>query len=86
MDVKLPTHLQLVPRQRKLGSIHPSSHTSSWRSNVAGCHSILAVEKHYNERPERVLLADERVAAIRSVGESKPVFPQDIINTEGNVL
>jgi hypothetical protein len=26
------THLQLVPRLRKRGSIHPLPHTSSWRS------------------------------------------------------
>jgi hypothetical protein len=26
------THLQLVPRSRKRGSIHPLPHTSSWRS------------------------------------------------------
>jgi hypothetical protein len=26
------THLQLAPRSRKRGSIHPLSHTSSWRS------------------------------------------------------
>jgi hypothetical protein len=31
-DVKLTTHLQLVLRSRKRGSIHPLSHTSSWRS------------------------------------------------------
>jgi predicted nucleic acid-binding Zn ribbon protein len=30
--VKLNTHLQLVPRSRKCGSIHPLSHTPSWRS------------------------------------------------------
>jgi hypothetical protein len=30
--VKLTTHLQLVPRSRKRGSIHPLPHTSSWRS------------------------------------------------------
>jgi hypothetical protein len=30
--VKLTTHLQLVPRSRKCGSIHPFSHTPSWRS------------------------------------------------------
>jgi hypothetical protein len=28
----LTTHLQLVPRSRKCGSIHPLPHTSSWRS------------------------------------------------------
>jgi hypothetical protein len=28
--VKLTTHLQLVPRSRKCGSIHPLPHTSSW--------------------------------------------------------
>jgi hypothetical protein len=31
--VKLTTHLQLVPRSRKYGSIHPQPHTPSWRSN-----------------------------------------------------
>jgi hypothetical protein len=31
-DVNLTTHLQLVPRSRKRGSIHPLPHTSSWRS------------------------------------------------------
>jgi hypothetical protein len=30
--VKLTTHLQLVPRSRKCGSIHPLPHTSSWRN------------------------------------------------------
>jgi hypothetical protein len=30
--VKLATHVQLVPRSRKRGSIHPLSHTPSWRS------------------------------------------------------
>jgi hypothetical protein len=30
--VKLTPHLQLVPRSRKCGSIHPLPHTSSWRS------------------------------------------------------
>jgi hypothetical protein len=29
---KLTTHIQLVPRSRKYGSIHPLPHTSSWRS------------------------------------------------------
>jgi hypothetical protein len=28
----LTTHLQLVPKSRKCGSIHPLPHTSSWRS------------------------------------------------------
>jgi hypothetical protein len=30
--VKLTAHLQLVPRSRKRGSIHPLPHTPSWRS------------------------------------------------------
>jgi hypothetical protein len=30
--VKLTTHLQLVPRSRKCGSIHPLPHMPSWRS------------------------------------------------------
>jgi hypothetical protein len=30
-DVKLTTHLQLVPRSRKYGSIHPLPYTPSWR-------------------------------------------------------
>jgi hypothetical protein len=30
--VKLTTHLQLVPRSRKCGSMHPLPHTPSWRS------------------------------------------------------
>jgi hypothetical protein len=30
--VKLTTRLQLVPRSRKHGSIHPLPHTSSWHS------------------------------------------------------
>jgi hypothetical protein len=30
--VKMTTHLQLVPRSRKRGSIQPLLHTSSWRS------------------------------------------------------
>jgi hypothetical protein len=30
--VKLTTHLQLVPRSRKRGSIHPLPNTPSWRS------------------------------------------------------
>jgi hypothetical protein len=30
--VKLTTHLQLVPRSRKRGSIHPPPHASSWHS------------------------------------------------------
>jgi hypothetical protein len=30
-DVKLTTHLHLVPRSRKRGSIYPLSHTPSWR-------------------------------------------------------
>jgi hypothetical protein len=29
---RLTTHLQLVPRSRKCGSIHPLPHTPSWRS------------------------------------------------------
>jgi hypothetical protein len=31
-DVKLTTHLQLVPRSRKFGSIHPLPHKPSWSS------------------------------------------------------
>jgi hypothetical protein len=31
-SVKLTTHLQLVPRSRKYGSIHPLPHTPSWCS------------------------------------------------------
>jgi hypothetical protein len=31
--VKLTTHLQLMPRSRKYGSIHPLPHTSSLRSD-----------------------------------------------------
>jgi hypothetical protein len=31
-DVKLTTHLQIMPRSRKRGYIHPRPHTSSWRS------------------------------------------------------
>jgi hypothetical protein len=31
--VKLTTHLQLVPRSRKCGSIHPLPYTSSWRND-----------------------------------------------------
>jgi hypothetical protein len=34
--VKLTTHLQLVPRSRKCGSIHQLPHTSSWRSASSG--------------------------------------------------
>jgi hypothetical protein len=34
--VKLTTHLQLVPRSRKCGSIHPLPHTPSWRSASTG--------------------------------------------------
>jgi hypothetical protein len=30
--VKLTTHLKLVPRSRKCGSIHPLPYTSSWRN------------------------------------------------------
>jgi hypothetical protein len=30
--MKLTTHLQLVPRSKKCGSIHPLPHVSSWRS------------------------------------------------------
>jgi hypothetical protein len=30
--VKLPTHLQLEPRSRKRGSIHPLPHTPPWHS------------------------------------------------------
>jgi hypothetical protein len=30
--VKITTHLQLVPRSRKRGSIHSLTHTTSWRS------------------------------------------------------
>jgi hypothetical protein len=30
--VKVTTHLHLVPRSRKRGSIHPLPHTPSWRS------------------------------------------------------
>jgi hypothetical protein len=30
--MKLTIHLQLVPRSRKCGSIHPLPHTPSWRS------------------------------------------------------
>jgi hypothetical protein len=29
--VKLTTHLQLLPRSRKCGSVHPLSHAPSWR-------------------------------------------------------
>jgi hypothetical protein len=32
--VKLTTHLQIVPRPRKCGSIHPLPHTPSWRSDL----------------------------------------------------
>jgi hypothetical protein len=32
MGVNLATHLQLLPRSRKCGSIHPLPHTPSWRS------------------------------------------------------
>jgi hypothetical protein len=32
LGVKLTTHLQLLPRSRKRGSIQPLPHTSSWRS------------------------------------------------------
>jgi hypothetical protein len=32
MRRELTTHLQLVPRSRKCGSIHPLPHTSSWRN------------------------------------------------------
>jgi hypothetical protein len=32
VGVKLTTHLQLVPRSRKCGSIHPLPHTPSWHS------------------------------------------------------
>jgi hypothetical protein len=31
--MKLTTHLQLVPRSRKYGSIHPLPYTPSWRSD-----------------------------------------------------
>jgi hypothetical protein len=31
-SVKLTTYLQLVPRSGKCGSIHPRSHTPSWRT------------------------------------------------------
>jgi hypothetical protein len=31
--VNLTTHLQLVPRSRKRGSIHPLTYTPSWRSS-----------------------------------------------------
>jgi hypothetical protein len=31
-DLMLTTHLKLVPRLRKCGSIHPLPHTPSWRS------------------------------------------------------
>jgi hypothetical protein len=31
-DMKPTTHLQLVPRSRKRGSINPLPHTPSWRS------------------------------------------------------
>jgi hypothetical protein len=34
--LKLTTHLQLVLRSRKLGSIHPLPHTSSWHSWAQG--------------------------------------------------
>jgi hypothetical protein len=30
--MKLTTHLQLMPRSRKRGSIHPLPHTPSWRN------------------------------------------------------
>jgi hypothetical protein len=32
--VKLTTHLQLVPRSRKCESIHPLTHTPSWRGQL----------------------------------------------------
>jgi hypothetical protein len=37
--VKLTTHLQLVPRSRKCGSIHPLPRTSSWHSAYLVKHS-----------------------------------------------
>jgi hypothetical protein len=36
--VKLTTHLQLVPRSRKCGSIHPLPYTSAWRNAEFGKH------------------------------------------------
>jgi hypothetical protein len=38
-SVKLTTHLQLVPRSRKYGSIRPLPHTHSWRSAQLVKHS-----------------------------------------------
>jgi hypothetical protein len=37
--VKLTTHLELVPRSRKHGSIHPLPHTPSWRNAELVRHS-----------------------------------------------
>jgi hypothetical protein len=48
--VKLTTHLQLVPRSRKCGSIHPLPHTPSWRSARGQLYFLL-----YMFRPQRVV-------------------------------
>jgi hypothetical protein len=37
--MKLNTHLQLLSRSRKCGSIHPLPHTPSWRSAYLVEHS-----------------------------------------------
>jgi hypothetical protein len=44
--VKLTSHLQLVPRSRKCGSIHPLPYTSSWRN------AYLTFTISYSDRAE----------------------------------
>jgi hypothetical protein len=39
-DVKLPTHLQIVPSSRKHGSIHPLPHTPSRRTAKLEKHRV----------------------------------------------
>jgi hypothetical protein len=47
--VKLTTHLQLVPRSRKRGTIHPLPHSPPWRTTLPfscslSCYSHLELE------------------------------------------
>jgi hypothetical protein len=54
--VKPTTHLQLVPRSRKCGCIHPLPYTSSWRSayirwaqgQLYFCYSVIEVQMFKN--------------------------------------
>jgi hypothetical protein len=46
--MKLTTHLQLVARSRKCGSIHPLPHTSSWRYAQGQIYVFKDKKPHFN--------------------------------------